>query len=78
MIASNVVYPYSCKPEDVMVAWDIQQRTNYYCGDVMVRGEYAPFTERYLRELGATLSIEPGDLELLREGTVDFSRCRTT
>ncbi len=72
MIASNVVYPYSCKPEDVMVAWDIQQRTNYYCGDVMVRGEYAPFTERYLRELGATLSIEPGDLELLREGTVDF------
>lgn len=72
MIASNVVYPYTCKPEDVMVAWKTQQRTNYYCGDVMVRGSYAPFTESYLRELDATLTMEPGDAELLAEGTVDF------
>ena len=72
MIASNVVYPYTCKPEDVMTAWKLQQRTNYYCGDVMIRGEYAPFTNSYLKELGAELHVQPGDAELLKEGTVDF------
>ena len=72
MIASNVVYPYTCQPDDVMVAWKTQQRTNYYCGDVMVRGEYAPFTEAMLREMDATLEILPGDEDLLRAGTVDF------
>ena len=72
MIASNVVYPYTCKPEDVMVAWKTQQRTNYYCADVMVRGQYAPFTESYLRDLGATLEFAEGDAELLSAGTVDF------
>ena len=72
MIASNVVYPLTCKPEDVMAAWETQQRMNYYCGDVMVRGVYAPFTDAYLRDLDATLNIEPGDLELLQLGTVDF------
>ena len=85
MIASNVVYPYTCKPGDVMSAWEQQQRTNYYCGDVMVRGEYAPFTNRYLESLHATLKQEPGDAELLKAGHVDFysfsyymSGCATT
>lgn len=85
MIASNVVYPYTCKPEDVMEAWKQQQRTNYYCGDVMVRGKYAPFTKDYLKDLGATLEIKPEDSEVLKNGTVDFyslsyymSGCATT
>lgn len=85
MIASNVVYPYTSKPEDVMAAWNTQQRTNYYCGDVMVRGEYAPFTNKYLKDLGASLHVEEGDLELLKAGVVDFysfsyymSGCATT
>lgn len=85
MIASNVVYPYTCKPEDVMEAWKQQQRTNYYCGDVMVRGKYAPFTKDYLKDLGATLEIKPEDSQVLKNGTVDFyslsyymSGCATT
>jgi 6-phospho-beta-glucosidase len=72
MIASNVIYPYSCRPEDVMLAWNQQQRVNYYCGDVMVRGEYAPFTNRYLSEIGAKLNLQKGDTELLKKGKVDF------
>ena len=72
MIASNVVYPYTCKPEDVMKAWEVQQRTNYYCGDVMVRGEYAPFTKSYLKDLQATIHTLPEDDAILKEGVVDY------
>lgn len=85
MIASNIVYPYTCKPEDVMMAWKQQQYTNYYCGDVLVRGEYAPFTNAYLKQLNATLHMEDGDEELLKDGKVDYyafsyymSGCATT
>lgn len=85
MIASNVIYPYTCKPEDVMAAWKQQQTTNYYCGDVMVRGEYAPFTNAYLKQLHATLDIVEEDRDILKQGTVDFysfsyymSGCATT
>lgn len=85
MIASNVVYPYTSKPEDVMAAWKQQQTTNYYCGDVMIRGEYAPFTKSYLKSKNATLDMQPSDAELLKEGRTDFysfsyymSGCATT
>ena len=44
-----------------------------------------PLPRRLWQELGVTLRIEPGDLELLKEGTVDFytfsyymSSCETT
>ena len=72
MIAGDVVYPYTSKPEDVIEAMKIQQEANFYCGDVMVRGEYAPFTASYLKKLNATLNPEPGDDEILKEGVVDF------
>ncbi len=72
MIAANVVYPYTCRPEDVMAAWKMQQKTNFYCGDVMVRGIYPPFAKAYLRELGGTLTLEKEDLAILKQGKVDF------
>lgn len=85
MIAGNIVYPYTSKPEDVMAAWKLQQETNYYCGDVMVRGTYAPFTENYLTRLKASINKQDGDDVLLLEGKVDFysfsyymSGCATT
>jgi 6-phospho-beta-glucosidase len=85
MIASNVVYPYSCKPDDVMAAWQQQQTTNYYCGDVMIRGTYASFTKSYLKKLNATLDIQSDDEKILKEGHTDFysfsyymSGCATT
>ena len=48
------------------------QQGNYYCGDVQVRGEYAPFAKRMWKEAGVELDWEPGDAETLKEGTVDF------
>lgn len=72
MIAGNVTYPYCCSPDDVRLAQEQVHLMNYYCGDVQVRGEYAPFAKRYLRELGVSIDWRPGDEEVLRAGTVDF------
>ena len=72
MIAGNVTYPYSCNPDDVRAAqWQVQLM-NYYCGDVQVRGEYAPFAKRYLSDLGVTVETSQEDAETLKSGTVDF------
>lgn len=75
MIAGNVTYPYCSSPDDVRLAQEQVHLYNYYCGDVQVRGEYAPFAARYLREHGVTINWQPGDDEVLRAGTVDFYSC---
>jgi 6-phospho-beta-glucosidase len=49
-----------------------EQIFNYYCGDVQVRGEYPAFAKRYFKENGITLDIQEGDLEIIKEGTVDY------
>lgn len=72
MIAGNVTYPYSCHPVDVHLAQEQVHLMNFYCGDVQVRGEYAPFAKRYLRDMGAAIDWQPGDAEMLKAGTVDF------
>ena len=72
MIANMADYPYSCSPKDVLAAWEEEQIANYYCGDVMVRGEYHPLTKKYLKSLNAEILFEEGDKNTLKEGTVDF------
>lgn len=61
------------------------RKTNWYCSDVQVRGEYPAFAKRLWEELGVTIHMEPGDEQILKEGTVDFytfsyymSNCITT
>ena len=45
---------------------------NYFCGDVQVRGEYPHFTKRMFDEMGISITIEDDDIEVLKNGTVDF------
>ncbi len=72
MIAGNMAYPYTCNPDDVMQAWQQNQLSNFYCGDVQVRGEYHPLTGKLLKEHNARIIMEDGDLDILKEGHVDF------
>lgn len=72
MIAGVVNYPYTCKPEDVNYAWYREQLFNFYCGDVQMRGEYHPLTDRYLKEHNATITMHEEDKEILKKGIVDF------
>ncbi|WP_160723803.1 glycoside hydrolase family 1 protein [Bacillus sp. USDA818B3_A] len=72
MLVYAPVYAYDSNPENVMYALREEQIFNYYCGDVQVRGEYPEFAKRYFKENGITLDIQEGDLEIIKEGTVDY------
>ena len=72
MIAGNMPYAYTCNPDDQLAAQRAFYQGNYYCGDVQVRGEYAPFAPRIWREAGVELDWQDGDRETLAAGTVDF------
>ena len=72
MIAFSAQYPYSCNPADVLSAQHEMDIMDWYCGDVQVRGAYPYFAQRIWDEQGVKIAMEPGDIEALAEGTVDF------
>lgn len=72
MIAAMVNYPLTCHPKDILLAQNTNQVKNYFCGDVMVRGSYPGYMNRYFREHGLEIQMAPGDGEILKNGTVDF------
>ena len=49
---------------------------NSVAGDVHVRGDYPGFTARFFEENEINLETMPEDDEILKNGTVDFSRIR--
>ena len=80
-----VSYPLTPDPDDVLANQQGSNMMNWFCSDVQVRGEYPYFAKRYFDENGISIRKEPGDDEILRQGTVDFytfsyysSRCVTT
>lgn len=72
MLNSVTKYPYTCDPEDVMLADLTDEYENFLCGDVQVRGEYSGFAKRYFRENHIEIHMEEDDLEIIKKGTVDF------
>ena len=65
-------YAATCDPKDVLANESEMRRMNWYCSDVQVRGCYPSYAKRFWRENDIDLKIEDGDLEDLREGTIDF------
>lgn len=72
MIAGMCSYPYTPNPDDVLETQKKVRESNYYCGDVQVRGAYPAFAKRLWADLGVELKTEPGDWEILKNGRVDF------
>ena len=72
MIAFNTFYGLTCDPKDQLLAQQSMMETDWYCSDVQVRGAYPYFAKGLWKKNGIKLQIEDGDLELLKEGTVDF------
>lgn len=72
MICFITSYAYTCNPDDILLNQTQMRQTNWYCSDVMVRGEYPHYAKRLWEENNIRIQMEPGDLDLLREGTVDF------
>lgn len=71
MLAGGSFYPYCCAPTDV---WQAKQteRGNYFFIDVQSRGAYPNYALKWLERDGIVIDWQPGDRELLAEGTVDF------
>jgi 6-phospho-beta-glucosidase len=85
MLSAAGVYPYTCNPEDVLESQRQMNKSNWFCGDVCVKGKYPYFMNRFFQENGVEIAMEEGDEEILKNGCVDFftfsyysSRCATT
>ncbi|MCR5527410.1 MAG: family 1 glycosylhydrolase [Lachnospiraceae bacterium] len=72
MICFLTTYPATCRPEDMLKAQNEMQIKNWLCGDVMVRGYYPSYADRFFEEHDIHLKTEPTDAEDLKNGTVDF------
>jgi 6-phospho-beta-glucosidase len=71
MVADGTVYPYSCKPDDVVLAMQ-HNRMQYFFTDVQFRGEYPKYALHYFKENNMNLDITEEELKLLRENTMDY------
>ncbi|MCM3690381.1 glycoside hydrolase family 1 protein [Neobacillus niacini] len=72
MILFAPVYSFDCNPENIIYALKEEELFNYFCADVQVRGEYPAFIKRFFKEKNIELEIQAGDLDIIKEGTVDY------
>ena len=66
------MYPLTCDPKDVIACQELNHVKNWFCGDVQVRGTYPAYMNRYFKKHNIVIKMEDGDLEILKEGCVDF------
>ena len=71
MLAAGATYPNTCAPEDVWKSLEAD-REGYFFIDVQARGYYPSYSKRFFKENNITLEIAKGDLEVMKENTVDF------
>ena len=72
MMTFVVGYPMTCDPKDILMAKQYMQQTDWYCCDVQICGSYPYYAEKMWRDRNVKLQVLPGDLDILKEGTVDF------
>ncbi|MGY3777793.1 glycoside hydrolase family 1 protein [Isobaculum melis] len=66
------MYAYDSNPDNVMGMVEENRMFNYFCNDVQVRGEYPTYALKYFERNNITLDIQPGELDLMKEHTVDY------
>ncbi|MDF2944930.1 MAG: hypothetical protein K0S01_3788 [Herbinix sp.] len=71
MAADCTYYPFSCRPEDVVLTMK-RNRMQYFYTDVQLRGEYPDYALNFFEENGWVIRMEEGDEELIRKNTQDF------
>lgn len=71
MTAMVPIYPHSCHPEDVFLANNMMH-DRFFFSDVQVRGHYPAYALKDWERKGFHIQMEPNDLEILKEGRVDY------
>ena len=72
MINSTIMYPATCKPEDIYAACLVNRTYNYQTLDVFATGEYPADLLRSWEAANAMPPIAAGDLAYLKEAKFDF------
>ena len=67
----SLVYPASCKPEDVLQAQQ-DMRSTYCYSDTQVFGEYPTYLLTKFKNEGLNIKMEERDLEIMKKYPVDF------
>lgn len=68
----SLVYPASCKPEDIIAAQNCNAIRNWLYLDASVYGVYNNLVWAYLKENDACPDLAEDDLEVLKSGKPDF------
>ncbi|MCX8964554.1 6-phospho-beta-glucosidase [Erwinia psidii] len=71
MIAMVPLYPWSCHPDDVMLAQQAM-RERYLFSDVHMRGYYPSYIVNEWARKGYNIEMHEGDANALREGCADY------
>ena len=71
MVALVPIYPATSKPADIMKAERAMQTRNWY-EDVQSNGKYPKWLQQYQANKEWNLDITEDDLQVLKEGTVDY------
>lgn len=71
MLTKLMTFPRTCRPEDV-AATQKKNLENMFYSDVMVFGEYPKMILRDLEKRGISIEMQDGDLQIMKEGVVDF------
>ncbi|WP_315108938.1 glycoside hydrolase family 1 protein [Clostridium intestinale] len=71
MMAGMLSYPKTCHPEDVLKNVEME-RNSLFFSDVMMRGYYPSYSNRYFEENNINIKIEDGDLEIIKNYTTDY------
>ncbi|AXF76803.1 6-phospho-beta-glucosidase [Erwinia tracheiphila] len=71
MIAMVPLYPWSCHPDDVMLAQQAM-RERYLFSDVHMRGNYPSYILHEWARKGYHIEMQQEDAEVLREGCADY------
>ncbi len=71
MLTKRTYYPYSCKPEDVLLTQQ-NMRGTYCYSDAQVFGEYPSYLLARFKNKGINIVKEPGDDAIMKQYPVDF------
>ncbi|MGG5216073.1 glycoside hydrolase family 1 protein [Rahnella variigena] len=72
MILFATSYAYDCNPVNQLETLKETQAFNFYCADVQAGGKYPYYAKSLWQSQGVELDIQPGDVELIKEHTVDY------
>lgn len=72
MVADFCYYPHTCSPEDNLKTVREEQVNQWFAIDVLARGHYPAYMDRFFSEHDIRITLEDGDLELLANNACDF------